>query len=217
MQINFKQIVVPPGHQALLQDIAWDDFEAILDEAGEHRATRYAYSQGVLEIMSPLAEHEFNKNLIGNVIEILLEALDIEFNALGSTTLKNPDSGQGVEPDECFYIQHEAQVRGKDRLDLRFDPPPDLAVEIDLTSRTHFQNYEKLGIPELWRYDGQTLDILVLENGVYIAVDASRQFPWLPLKSLVPELLAACKRDGRNKTLKAFRRQVAEMLAGRAS
>lgn len=213
MQINFKQLQVPPGHQVLVQDLDWADFEAILDEAGEHRATRYAYSQGVLEIMSPLAEHEFNKNLIGDFVKILLEELDVEFNALGSTTLKNPDTGQGVEPDECFYIQHEALVRGKDRLDLRIDPPPDLAVEIDLTSRTHFQHYEKLGIPELWRYDGQTLEILVLENGVYIAADQSRQFPWLPLKTLVPELLTACKRDGRNKTLKAFRRQVAGMLS----
>ncbi len=212
MRIDFQQLTVPPGHQALLRGLDWADFEAILDEAGEHRATRYAYSQGVLEIMSPLAEHEFSKHLIGKIIEILLEEMETEFIALGSTTLKNPETGQGVEPDECFYIQHEAEVRGKERLDLRIDPPPDLAVEIDLTSRTRFRNYELLGIPELWRYDGKQMEILVLENGAYAASETSRQFPWLPLKALVPELLARCKLEGRNKTLKAFRRQVAEWL-----
>jgi len=215
MQIDFKQLIVQPGQQVLLQNLDWADFETILDEAGEHRAARYAYSQGMLEIMSPLAEHEFSKNLIGKIIEISLEAMDAEFIALGSTTLKNPDTGQGAEPDECYYIQHEAQVRGKERLDLRVDPPPDLALEIDLTSRTHFRNYELLGIPELWRYDGKRLEILVLENGAYAESETSRQFPWLPLKTLVPGLLEQCKREGRNKTLKAFRCQIAGWIAGK--
>jgi Uma2 family endonuclease len=215
MQIDFRQLIVPPGHQVLLRDVDWPTFEAILDEAGEHRATRYAYSQGMLEIMSPLAEHEFNKSLIGDLVKILLEELDIEFNALGSTTLKDPNSGQGVEPDECFYIRHEADVRGKERLDLSIDPPPDLALEVDLTSRTHFRNYELLGIPELWRYDGQCLEILVLDNGVYVATETSRQFPEFPLKTLVPELLRQSKREGRNRTLKGFRQYVRDRLAGR--
>ena len=212
LKIDFQQLVVPPGHQVLLRDIDWPTYEAILDEAGEHRAARFAYCQGMLEIMSPLAEHEFNKSFIGDVVKVLLEELDVEFSALGSTTLKIPGSGLGVEPDECFYIQHEAAVRGRSRLDLSVDPPPDLALEIDLTSRTHFQNYELLGIPELWRYDGQRLEILVLEEGAYIPSETSRQFPDFPLKALVPELLETSKREGRSKVLKAFRSLVRERL-----
>jgi Uma2 family endonuclease len=213
MQIDFKQLMVPPGHQVLLQNIDWPTFEEILEETGEHRAVRYAYSQGMLEMMSPLAAHEDDKTIIGNIIEILLEELDIEFRALGSTTLKNPASGQGIEPDECFYIQQEAMVRGKDRLDLSRDPPPDLALEIDLTSRTHFRHYVSLGIPELWRYDGQCLEILLLQDGTYNASESSRQFPDFPLKTLVPALLQQSKKEGRNKTLKVFRQSVRELIS----
>lgn len=214
MQIDFKQLSVPPGHQAILRNLAWADFEAILEAAGEHRAARYTYSQGMLEIMTPLAEHEFAKHIIGKIVEILLEEMDVEFIALGSTTLKNPDTGQGVEPDECFYIQHEADVRGKSRLDMRTDPPPDLAVEIDLTSRTHLPAYERLGVPELWRYDGRRLEIWLAQGGAYAESDSSRQFPGMPLKTWVPTLLEQCRREGRNKTLKAFRRELAGRIRG---
>jgi Uma2 family endonuclease len=150
MQLTFNQIIIPPGHTVLLKDINWSAFEEILAELGEHRAARLSYSQGRLEIMVPLAEHESDKKIIGNLVEILLEEFNLEFWALGSTTFKNEQMIQAVEPDECFYIQHEAAVRGKKRLDLTIDPPPDLAIEIDITSRTQFDNYEQLGVLELW-------------------------------------------------------------------
>ncbi len=213
MQIQFKQIVVPPGHQVILHDVGWQDFEALLDEAGEHRATRYAYHERELEIMSPLAEHEFCKSIIASIVEVILEEMDIEFIALGSTTLKNDRAAQAVEPDECFYIQHESEVRGKERLDLNVDPPPDLALEIDLTSRTHFRHYAALGISELWRYDGNELEILLLEEEAYRAVEASRLFPQFDLKALAPDIVRKAKQKGRNNTLKAFRQAVKDGIA----
>lgn len=216
MQIPFNQIIVHPGHQVILHDLDWQDFEALLDEAGEHRAARYAYHNRELEIMSPLAEHEFNKSLIAGIIEIMLEEMDREFIALGSTTLKNDRAAQAVEPDECFYVRHEAEVRGKARLDLNIDPPPDLALEIDLTSRTHFRHYAALGIPELWRYDGQALEILLLEDGIYRAADASDLFPQFDLKTLVPDIVEQARQEGRNKVLKAFRQAVKCRVEGKA-
>jgi Uma2 family endonuclease len=208
MQIQFNQIDVPPGHQVILRGIDWQHFEALLNEAGEHRANRYAYRLGDLEIMSPLAAHEDYKTIIGNIIEILLEELNMEFRGLGSTTLKNDRVSQAVEPDDCFYIQHEAEIRGKDRLDLNTDPPPDLALEIDLTSRTHFRHYAGLGIPELWRFDGHELEILLFEEGIYRVSNSSRLFPQFDLKTQVPEIVRQSKLEGRNKTLKAFRQVV---------
>ncbi|CAK0761547.1 putative restriction endonuclease domain-containing protein [Gammaproteobacteria bacterium] len=194
--IAFRQITVPPGHQVILKDIEWQLFDALLEEGGERRSTRYAYHQGQMEMMSPLAAHEDDKTIIRGIIEILLEELDLEFRALGSTTLKSDRVAQAVEPDECFYIQHEQAVRGKDRLDLNADPPPDLALEIDLTSRTHFRQYVGLGIPELWRYDGRELEILLLENAAYHAASTSRLFPQFDLKSLVPQLLILARLAG---------------------
>ena len=111
----------------------------------------------------------------------------------------------GVEADQCFYIQNEAAIRGKKRLDLTIDPPPDLALEIDITSRTRLNNYEALGVPELWRYDGQSLEINVLENGKYIKSNISRNFPILPLVDIIPQYVEQSKIKGRNATIKAFR------------
>jgi len=213
MQLTLEQLVVPPGHQLLLKNISWEDFEHILEETGEARKTpRFSYSQGWMELMTPLAVHEDDKTIIGNLIEILLEELNWEFRSLGSVTLKNPAMKQAVEPDDCFYIAHEAVIRGKEKLDLSIDPPPDLALEIDITHRTHFDNYEKLGVPELWRFNGRALEILVFANGCYQASETSRQFPSFDVKRMIPEFLEKSREEGRNKTMRLFRQLVKESI-----
>lgn len=212
MQLGLKQITVQPGNQLLLKDITWQMFETLLAELGENRSSRLSYSNGTLEIMVPCMEHEVNKVLISDLVKILLEELDIEFWPLGSTTFKNQKMAQGVEPDTCFYIQNEAAVRGKNRIDLETDPPPDLAIEIDLTSRTQFNNYEALGVPELWRYNGRNLQISVLQNGKYIQSDRSLQFPNFPITELIPQYLEQSKTAGRNVAMKAFRSWVRSQI-----
>lgn len=151
MQIKFEQILVLPGERLLLKNVSWQQFESILEELGEHRGTKLNYSQGTLELMTPLLEHEKAKSIIGNIVEFLLEELNIDYEPSASTTLKNPQMNQGVEPDESFYIASRHAVIGKNKIDLSIAPPPDLAIEIDITSRTQFDNYQILGIPELWR------------------------------------------------------------------
>jgi Uma2 family endonuclease len=213
MLLEINRITVPPGQRVLLKDVSWKEFEAILEDLGEHRGARIAYDQGTLEIMTPLPEHETGKVLISNLVEILLEELDIEFWSLGSTTFKNQVMAQGIEPDNCFYIKNEAAVRGKDRLDLTVDPPPDLALEIDVTSRTHLNIYQGLGVPELWQFEKGTLKISRLqEDGTYQQGDRSPIFPHFPLTEVIPQYLEQAKTAGRNKTMKAFRAWVREVL-----
>jgi Uma2 family endonuclease len=205
MRLNFEQILRRPGQVLLLKDIDWPTFETVLKELGDERAARISYSQGMLEIMTPLAIHESDKKIIANMVEILLEEMNMDFWALGSTTFQHPQMGQAVEPDECFYIAHEAAARGKERIDLTVDPPPDLAIEIDITARTRFDNYEKLGVPELWRYDGNTLEINVLNQGRYAHADRSHLFPNLPIGEVVPAFLAKARSVGRNAAMREFR------------
>ncbi|MBD2043506.1 Uma2 family endonuclease [Microcoleus sp. FACHB-672] len=213
MNLNLKQIMVPPGNILHLKDISWKMFETLLEELGESRAAKLSYSKGILEIMTPLLEHEFDKKIIGRLVEILLEELNIEFVPAGSTTLKNEAMQQGVEPDECFYIQNEAVMRGKKRIDLTIDPPPDLAIEIEITSRTHLNNYEALGVPELWRYNGSRLQINVLQAGKYTESEISFNFPQIPqIKSAIPQYVEQSKTAGRNASVKAFRNWVREQL-----
>ncbi len=209
MLLELRRIHIPAGQRVILRDISWQEFEIILQELGEHRGSRLAYDNGWLEMMMPLPEHEDNKEIISDLIKALLEERDIEFRSLGSTTFKKPMT-QGLEPDQCFYIQNEAKIRGKKRIDLTVDPPPDLAIEVDITSRTHPSIYEALQVPELWRFDPESLQIHILQFGTYQEVPESPNFPGLNLKQRIPYYLRESKTLGRNKVLKAFRQWVRE-------
>jgi len=210
MQLALEQIIVPPGHQVLLKDISWQQFETLLDELGESRAARLSYSNGILEIMVPLPEHEKDKELIGELVRILLDELEIDFEPLGSTTFKNELMIQAVEADTCFYIQNYAVVIGKNRIDLTVDPPPDLAIEIDITSRTRFDNYQLLGVPELWRYTRNGLQISLLREGNYVESNFSPNFPGIPIIELVNRAVQQNLSVGRSQAIREFKNWVRE-------
>ena len=212
MLLELQQIIVNPGQQMLLKDISWQKLEKILEEMGERRAARISYSDGWLEIMVPLPEHEKDKELLGDLVKILLEILQIDFEPFGSTTLKNERMRQAVEPDTSFYIQNQAAVIGKNRIDLNIDPPPDLAIEIDITSRTRFDNYEILGVPEFWRYQQQGLEIFLLKEGKYIKSQSSPNFPNIPIIELVNEYVRQCLTIGRSQAMRSFRSWVKDNL-----
>ena len=214
MQLQLNQLDVQPGQRVLLRNISWDEFEQILDELGDRRASRFAYYKGTLEIMVPLAGHESGKEIIGDLVKVLLEEQEIEFASLGSTTFKRRDMVSGVEPDACFYIQNEPEIRGRDRIDLNFDPPPDLAIEIDITSKSEIKknSYQALGVSELWIYDGRSLVINLLQNRQYIETNQSQIFPDLPIVEVIPRYIAQSKVEGRNVAIKDFRAWVKEQL-----
>ncbi|MBD2692251.1 Uma2 family endonuclease [Anabaena catenula] len=212
MLLELQQIIVNPGQQMLLKDISWQQLENILEEMGERRAARISYSDGWLEIMVPLPEHEKDKELIGDLVKLLLDQLEIDFEPFGSTTLKNERMRQAVEPDTSFYIQNQAAVIGKNRIDLNIDPPPDLAIEIDITSRTRFDNYEILGVPELWRYKQQGLEIFLLQEGKYVKSQSSPNFPNIPIVELVNEYVQQCLTIGRSQAMRNFRSWVKDNL-----
>ncbi|NEO29735.1 MAG: Uma2 family endonuclease [Symploca sp. SIO3C6] len=212
MLLELRQLKIQPGHQLLLEDVSWQQLENILTELGESRAARLSYSNGRLEIMVPLPEHEKVKEIIGDMVKILLEAQQISFEPLGSTTLKNERMTQAVEPDTCFYIQNQVAVIGKHRLDLNIDPPPDLAIEIDITYRTQLDNYQILGVPELWRYTRRGLQINILQSGKYVESDSSIAFPNIPIIELVNHYVQQSQISGRTQAIQAFRNWIRENL-----
>lgn len=139
--LQFRQLDVPPGQRLLIHNVDWSEFEQILNELGEQRSSRIAYSQKNLEIRMPLPKHEREKSIIGDLVKIVLEELELDCECFGSTTFKHQEIGYGIEPDECFYIQNHQTMIGKDRIDLSVDPPPDLAIEVDVTSKTQRSSY----------------------------------------------------------------------------
>ncbi|MDJ0688399.1 MAG: Uma2 family endonuclease [Xenococcaceae cyanobacterium MO_188.B32] len=212
MQVALEKIIVKPGQQLLLKDISWKDFEEILEDLGEHRSSRISYSNGVLEIMVPLPEHEKGKEIIGEMVRILLDQLKIDFEPLGSTTFKNKQMNQAVEPDTCFYIKNYQAVIGKNKLDLSSDPPPDLAIEIDITNRTQLDNYLLLGVPELWKYTRKGFQINLLDGKRYIESNTSPNFPDIPIVELIESHVKQAQTKGRSHAIRAFKQWVRENL-----
>ena len=214
VQLQLRQIEVLPGQMLRLHNISWQDFEAILEELGEHRGTRLTYNQGTLEIMAPLPEHEVNKELIGDLVKILLDEMEMDRECFGSTTFKRQDMAQGVEPDQCFYIQNHALMRGRSRVDLTIDPPPDLAIEVDVTNITQLETYQALGVPELWRYENRQLQIYVLHPDGYVESPVSPTFSSLAtLRETIERFVMQSKTDGASTALRVFRAWVKAQIA----
>jgi Uma2 family endonuclease len=196
----------PAEQRTVLPNISWETLEALLRETGEDRGWRFAYDGSTLELMTPLFEHENPKIQIDRLIFALAEELNIEIKSAGSTTLKRQIANRGIEPDNCYYIQNELAVRGKQKLNLETDPPPDLAIEIDITSSSvnKFDIYSALGVPELWRYDGRNLKFYQLTEGKYIKSEFSIAFPRISVTE-ISGFIEQNKTMGEIALLKLFR------------
>jgi Uma2 family endonuclease len=206
--LQLQQLDVPPGQRLLIRNLGWSEFEAVLAELGERRASRIAYSNGTLEIRMPLPKHEREKSILGDIVKVLLEELEKDCECFGSTTFKRSEMNYGIEPDDCFYIQNHQVMIGRDRLDLSIDPPPDLAIEVDVTSKTQIDAYVRLGVPELWVYEDMELKIYVLQSGQYQDSASSPTFPNLPILAWASEVLAQSREIGRSPALRAFRQRI---------
>jgi Uma2 family endonuclease len=201
-----SQINLAPGSVATFGDVSWQEFELILQELGEKRRSRIAYSHHTLEIMVPLPEHEIPRDLISDIVKILLKATNQRFQPFGSTTFKQENSA-GVEPDACFYIQNYQQMIGRRRLQPG-DPPPDLAIETDVTSKTKLDAYEVIGVPELWIFDHSKLTLHILNNGKYEVVETSPLFPAIAILQLVPAVVERAWQVGNLQALEELEAEV---------
>jgi Uma2 family endonuclease len=191
----------------VLHNITWEQYEKFLDDLGDRPLTRIAYDNGTLEIMTPLPEHEFFKEAISIAVQDAAEELEIDYESYGSTTWRKQIKLAGAEPDNCFYFQNEAIVRGRTDLDLSGgDPPPDLVLEIDMTSKSldRFPIYARLGVPEIWSYDSGVLAIYHLQEGKYLRTQVSLALPQLPIQEL-PQLIEAHRKAGRRSLRRAVR------------
>ena len=206
-----------PETRIVIPNIAWNVFEALA--ASDCASTRFTYDRGMLEIMSPSAEHEWFHYLLGRMVETLTEVLNIPLRGAGSTTLKLQLRQRGLEPDECYYVEHEAQMRGKRELDLAVDPPPDLAIEVDISrsSINKLSIYADLGMPELWLFDGQSLRAYRLRaDGTYLQQDSSVAFPFLDLKE-IERFMETFEQLGETAWIRSFREWVKERYGHLAS
>lgn len=197
-------VALDQGQHFVMEDASWDLYEKLLEDIGD-RPIRVTYDNGRMEIMSPLPEHEEVKTLIGRMIEMLTFVRDMPIKSLGSTTFRRKDRGKGLEPDECYYFRDEPKMRGRKRLNMKKDPPPELVVEIDITHRSVPREpiYAALGVPEMWRFDGRRLRCLHLRGGAYVVRKMSLAFPFLE-PALLQQFIDRLEDQDETSIIKAF-------------
>ena len=200
--------------RVILRHISWQTYQSLIRDFEQEPALRLTYDRGTLEIRMPLDPHESFKKFLGRLIEAATEELDLEIRSLGSRTCDREDLAKGLEPDQCYYIQNEGRVRGVEQIDLTQLPPPDLAVEVDISSSSlnRFSIYAALKVPEVWRYDGRSLTTYRLQAVEYEVSDCSIALPLLRAEDIV-RFLELQPITGENSLVKQFRQWVREQHA----
>ncbi len=180
--ISPNQIDLPAG-SVVRVPASWQDYQEVASRRGDGSVPRIKYCNGEMLLMSPLPEHGKDASLIARMVEVLLDHQGLDYDSFTPVTMTLPESG-GIEPDYCFYIEHLAQVRGKTRIDWQIDPPPDLVIEIDVTSYSSVEDYLPYRVPEVWLFKDR-LTIHRLEGDSYRLAPVSCYFPELQLPELV--------------------------------
>ena len=192
----------------MLNNVSWETYEKLLEDLADSSAPRLTFDRGTLEIMSPTFEHERFNRLLASFVEEAAEDLDVEVENAGSTTFRRADLDRGFEPDSCFYIANAKRVLGKTTVNPPEDPPPDLVIEIDIDitsgSVAKLPLHVRVGVPEVWRYDGEILEMQKLERGEYGPVEHSVSFPKLNAERL-SKLLEKSKNSSRQEVIRALR------------
>lgn len=202
--ITPNKIDLPPG--TLLNfpgTIA--DYEKILAQLGDRSIPRIRFQNNRILLMSPLSEHGKEVDLIADLVKALLRHQGRDWDSFHPITLRY-GSKAGIEPDACFYIDDYRAILGKRKLDMNVDPPPDLAIEIDVTSFTCIEDYVSLAIPEVWIYKQGELKIYQFIDDRYLVTDSSQIFPEFAIAKIIPECINRGWKVGSSVALKEFER-----------
>jgi Uma2 family endonuclease len=196
--MSASSVASPPriaaDERVVLPRVSWETYERLLADDEGRRVPRMTYDKGVLELVTPSMPHEEDADRIARLVDIVAANLAIPIRSVASTTFKRPDLERGFEADASFYVQSEAKIRGQREVNLSVDPPPDLVLEMEM-SRSALDKlalFASMGIPEVWRCDGQRVAIFVLDQNRYRESPASLAIP-----ALTSEVLTRFLRDSR--------------------
>jgi Uma2 family endonuclease len=203
---------LPAGATLVIHEFDWDGYEFLLDALAERPHWRVSYDCGRLEILSPSTPHEEYARLLDLAVFVFCEVFDLNVRCFGGATWKKKALAVGLEADACYYTKSAQLIDGKNDIDIESDPPPDIAVEIDLSRNSlgKFRIYAALSIPEIWRYDEKAFRLYALTDGKYLEIDDSRLLPGLT-GSMLAKVMEAGKTGKAMDALKAFRRRIQEL------
>lgn len=186
---------------------SWQDYCALRDSRGDGSIPRIKFRDGEILLMSPLPRHGREAHLLARVVEALLDSENRNYEAFTPITMDIPEAG-GIEPDYCFYIDNWQAAVGKDRIDWQTDPPPDLVIEIDVTTYTAAADYAPYRVPEVWLFKKSGLKIYSLQEESYQEIAASRFFPEIDLATLIDHVMQQASQQGTGTSLRQLRQRL---------
>ena len=205
--INYAEIIsqLPADSFLIRENVSWEEYEDLLEQVGEATWLRIAYDDGTLEIMTVGPKHEKYATLIEGLVGVIRLRLRMNIVFFGSSTMRKEKKRKGIEPDACFYVQTAEALGNRMDLDFEKDPPPDVAVEVDVTrhSISKFGIYAGLGVPEVWIYDGKELRIYLLEQDKYVPATESQALPMLS-GPILTKFLSQLREAGELQAILAF-------------
>ncbi len=208
--INDTTLNVEPGAEVILSLQSWADYERLLSLRDERLLPKIYFNadSGKIRLMSPLPAHGKRTQTLADLVKIILRSRGKKWDSFDPITLKQGFRG-GVEPDICFYIDNRSAILGKDKIDLAIDPPPDLAIEVDITSRSDIDDYIPIAIPEVWIYQPSQLLIYGFNNGAYEEIQLSTLFTDIDIKAILPIYVEMAWHQGSSIALDEFEKFLA--------
>jgi Uma2 family endonuclease len=200
---------LPEGSKVELNDVSWEDYEQLLEDVSEVRYFKIYYDNRRLVAMVVSYEHERIKSCFPHLLAILTDELDLPLFGAASTTLKKSKKKKGGDPDDSYYIENADKIQGLKRINLATDPPPDIVIEVDITSSSinKFAIYAAMGVAEFWRYEENELHFYKLEREDFVEVPASLHFTFVT-PSVIERFLTQGINEGITKMNRAFREWV---------
>ena len=199
------KMLAPAETRTVLENIRWETFVELADQR-RGSVPRMTFDEGVLELMSPRHQHERIGRFLGRLVETFTEVRGMEIQSVGSTTFKCKDLQKAFEADESYYIQHAEQIRPKEEIDLTIDPPPDLVIEVEITTSAikKLALFAAIGAPEVWRHDGKRLFIHRLREQQYEDAQQSTAITGLDI-AMAETVLAKRFDQGETALIRSFR------------
>ncbi len=201
-----EKIHLPPGTLIKFPG-SWQEYQALVEQLGDRSIPRIKYRSGEILLMSPLPVHGKQADIIADVVKVLLDYLGRDYEAFTPITMDLPEE-RGIEPDYCFYIDNCAAILGKDRIAWDVEPPPDLVIEVDVTSYTDLDDYLPYQVPEVWLFKKNKLIIYCLQNGRYVESSIGRYFHNFNVSEIVEE----CWQMSRDKHTSAVIRELRQKI-----
>lgn len=208
--ISRDKTQLPPG--AVVRMLGtWQDYCILRDSRGDSSIPRIKYRNGEILLMSPLPRHGREAHMLARIVETLLDSESRNYEAFTPITMDIPEE-RGIEPDYCFYIDNWQAAVGKDRIDWQVDPPPDLVIEIDVTTYTDAEDYAPYRVPEVWLFKKSGLKIYGLQGESYQQQSSSRYFLEVELPSLIAQVFQTASEQGTGVAIRELRQQLASEI-----